>query len=124
MQPISTEDGLALDLPFSQAVEQDGVIYISGQVARDPATGELIDGGIAAETRQTMENIASILEAGGASMDDVVKVTLYITDIDEFDAINEIYRSFFEAPYPARTAVEVANLAVQTGIEIDAVAMR
>lgn len=124
MQPISTGDELALDLPFSQAVEQNGMIHVSGQVALDPATGELIDGDIAAETRQTMENIAAILEAADASIDDVVKMTLYITDIDTFDTINEVYRSFFEAPYPARTAVGVANLAVDTGIEIDAVAIR
>lgn len=124
MQQISTEDELALDLPFSQAVEQDGVIYVSGQVALDPATGRLIDGEIADETSQTLDNIAAILETANAVMEDVVKVTLYITDIDEFDAINEVYATYFEAPFPARTAVEVDDLAVETGIEIDAVAMR
>lgn len=124
MQQISTGDELELDLPFSQAVEQDGVIYVSGQVALDPATGTLIDGDIADETRRILDNIAAILESANSGMDDVVKVTLYITDIDEFDAINEVYGTYFEPPFPARTAVEVDGLAVETGLEIDAVAMR
>lgn len=124
MQQISTDDGLALDLPFSQAVERDGSIYVSGQVALDPDTGELIDGDIAAETTRTLENIELILDAADATMEDVVKVNLYLVDIDEFDAVNEAYEPFFSAPYPARTAVEVGDLAVPTGIEIDVIAAR
>lgn len=124
MGKISTDDGLALDLPFSQAVERDGSIYVSGQVALDPETGELIDGDITAETKRTLKNVELILDAADAIMEDVVKVNLYLVDINEFDAVNEAYEQFFNAPYPARTAVEVADLAVPTGIEIDVIAVR
>lgn len=123
MQEISTDDELALNLPFSQAIRENDTIYVSGQVPLDPETGNLIDtDNIGRETRQTLENISRILDAAGTDLNDVLKVNLYITDIDEFDQINAEYAAFFDEPYPTRTAVEVSNLAVDCGIEIDVVA--
>lgn len=108
--------------PLSKAVVYKDTIYVSGQVPMNLDTGEFIDGDIQDETFQTLENVASVLDEAGSSIDDVLKVTLYIDDIDTFDAVDEIYGDFFDEPYPSRTAFEVADLAVDVGIEIDVIA--
>lgn len=121
MRPIEP-NGSENELPFSPGNEHDGIVYVSGQVPIDPESGELVTESIQRETEQTLENIESVLKAAGCSREDVLKVTLYITDIGNFDEINEAYASFFNEPYPSRTAFEVSDLAIEAGIEIDAIA--
>ena len=122
MEELSTDAAPDSIGPFSQAVRDGNRIYVSGQGPIDPATGEIIDGDIQDETRQTLENIDAVLQAGGASIDDVVKSTVFVRDMDNYDAINEVYGAFLSEPYPARSAVEVSNLPVDIGVEIEVIA--
>jgi 2-iminobutanoate/2-iminopropanoate deaminase len=109
-------------IPISQVVSAGGLMFISGQVAEDPATGEPSGGNTAAQTRQVLVNLAAVLEAVGGSLSDVVKVTAYLIDIDDFDQFNEVYRTFFASDPPARATVEVTRLAGPFSVEIEAVA--
>ena len=109
--------------PYSPGIKAGGFIYVSGQVPLDPQTGEMVSGGIEEQTRQTLENIKAVLEAGGSSMDKVVKCTVFLTDISEFSKMNEVYRSFFPQDPPARSTVEVSKLAMDIKVEIEAVAI-
>ena len=109
--------------PYSQAVEAGGFLFVSGQIPIDPASGELVQGGIQAETRQVLNNLRAILEAAGSSLEKVVKTTLYIADMDAFGTINAIYAEYFETQPPARACVEVARLPKDVQIEIEAVAL-
>ena len=106
--------------PYSQGIISGGCIYVSGQTPKDPKTGEIPDG-ISAQTRQVLENIRSILEAGGASMANVVKTTVHLTHIGHFKEFNEIYGEYFSSPYPARTTVQ-STLPGPFFIEIDVIA--
>ena len=108
--------------PFSPAVESDGSLYLSGQVAQDPATGELLDGDVAAQTEQILRNAAAVLQAGGKGLADVVRVGVFLTDMADFQAMNAIYAGHFEAPYPARTTVGVKALPLGARVEMDFVA--
>jgi 2-iminobutanoate/2-iminopropanoate deaminase len=108
--------------PFSPAVECDGSLYLSGQVAQDPITGTLIDGDVAAQTEQILRNATAILQAGGKDLDDVVKVGVFLTDMADFQAMNAIYARHFDAPYPARTTVGVSALPLGARVEMDFVA--
>lgn len=123
MEAIAT-DGAPDDdaLPFSQAIVHGDTVYVSGQVGMDPETGEIVDGGIEAETRRTMENVAAILEAAGSSLDNVVKSTVYLDDVDEFGEFNAVYEEYVTDPLPARSAFEVGDLAIDIAVEIDVVA--
>ena len=114
-----TED---LDLPFSAAVRVDNMLFLSGALGNLPGTLELAEGGIQGETRQTLENISASLENFGASMDDVVKCTVFLADIDEWAAMNEVYRTFFENP-PARSALGASGLALGARVEIECIAV-
>lgn len=105
--------------PFSPAVECDGALYISGQVAQDPVSGALIEGDIAAQTEQILRNAAAVLQAGGKGLSDVVKVGVFLTDMADFQAMNAAYARHFEAPYPARTTVGVSALPLGARIEMD-----
>ena len=112
--------------PYSQAVEASGrarTLYVSGQVPVDPASGAVVDGGIAGQTRRVLENVRAVLEAGGASLQDVVKTTVYMTDLDEFDVMNDVYADAFAGHAPARATVQVAALPLGALVEIDAVAV-
>jgi 2-iminobutanoate/2-iminopropanoate deaminase len=108
--------------PFSPAVEADGVLYLSGQVAQDPATGRLGDGDVSQQTEQVLKNAGAVLEAAGRSFADVLKVGVFLTDIADFEAMNRVYSRYFEAPYPARTTVAVAALPLGARVEMDFVA--
>ena len=108
--------------PYSQAVKFNNLLFTSGQIAIDPKTGNLIDGDIKAQTKQTIENIKNILEAGGSDISKVIKVTVFLKNIDEFTAMNEIYNEYFGESKPARSTVEAAKLPKGSLIEIDAVA--
>ena len=108
--------------PFSQAVKGGDGIYLSGQVGRDPATGRLAEGGVSAQTEQALRNLSAVLEAAGRTLDDVVRVGVYLADMGDFAAMNEVYARWFEAPYPARTTIGVAALPLGAVVEIDCVA--
>ncbi|WP_440772563.1 Rid family detoxifying hydrolase [Natronorubrum sp. DTA28] len=122
MQPITTDDAPESIGPFSQGIRDGDRIYVSGQGPVDPDTGEIIDGDIAAQTERTLENIEAVLRAADASIDDAVKVTVFVQDMNDYDAINEVYGSYVSEPYPARSAVQVEDLPIDIGVEIEVVA--
>jgi reactive intermediate/imine deaminase len=113
---------LPSNLPFSEAVRVGDVLYLSGQVGVVPGTLKLVPGGIRDEARQAMENIRTTLEAHGRSMRDVVKCTVMLADISEWAAFNEIYKTFFSAPYPARSALGANGLALGARVEVECIA--
>ncbi|HVU18528.1 MAG TPA: Rid family detoxifying hydrolase [Candidatus Didemnitutus sp.] len=107
--------------PFSQAIEAGGFLYVSGQVGQDPATGKVVAGGIVAETGQIFRNLSAILQAGGRSLDDVVRAGVYLTNMSDFAAMNGVYAKHFNRPFPARTTIAVAALPLGACVEIDLV---
>ena len=108
--------------PYLQAIEQDGWIFCSGQIGLDAGSGQLVEGGIEAETRRVMENLREVLDAAGASLRDVVKTTIFLSDLKDFEVVNRIYSEHFEQPYPARSTVQVAALPRGARVEIEAIA--
>lgn len=120
---VSTKNAPAAIGPYSQAVRSGDTIYVSGQLPIDPATGAFAGDEIRAQTRQSLTNIRSILEAAGADMSKVVKTTVLLKDIADFGAMNEVYAEFFTAPYPARAAFQVAALPKDALVEIECVAV-
>ncbi len=106
-------------LPFSAGVRGPGVIYLSGQVGLDPATGRLISGDVAAQTARTLDNIRTLLETVGSSLDDVLRVGVYLTSMESFAAMNEVYVQYFRQPFPARTTVAVRELPMGAAVEIE-----
>jgi 2-iminobutanoate/2-iminopropanoate deaminase len=110
--------------PYSQGILSGAMLFTSGQIALDPATGSLVSGGIQAETRQVLENLKAVLEAGGVSLKDVVKTTVFLADLSEFASMNEIYAAYFSAEPPARSTVGVASLPRGARVEIEAIAVR
>jgi len=120
---VYTSDRIAPPVgPFSQAVRAGDLLYLSGQVAQDPSTGKLVEGGIDAQAPQIFRNVAAVLEAAGRGFDDVVRVGVYLRDMADFKAVNSIYERHFARPYPARTVIGVASLPLGAAIEIDVVA--
>jgi 2-iminobutanoate/2-iminopropanoate deaminase len=118
-----TTDKIATPVgPFSPAVRAGEFVYLSGQVAQDPATGRLIDGDATAQTEQIFANLTATLEAAGKSFADVVRVGVFLTNMEDYPAMNAVYARRFEAPYPARTAIAVAALPLGAAVEIDLVA--
>lgn len=124
MRPVSTPHAPAAIGPYSQAVEQGGVVYCSGQIGLDPASGRLVAGGTAAETERVLGNLKGVLAAAGLGFEDVVKVTIYLADLADFAAVNEVYARYVREPFPARATVGVAALPRGARVEIDAVAVR
>lgn len=120
---IETAGAPAAIGPYSQAVMKDGLIFVSGQLPIDPATGEFPGDGIAAQTEQSLKNIQAILEAAGYDMSRVLKTTVLLADIADFAGMNEVYARYFSAPFPARAAFQVAALPKGAKVEIEAVAM-
>ncbi len=110
--------------PYSQAVEIRGTLYISGQIAIDPVTGKVVDGGITEQTEQVMKNIGEILKAAGYTFDDVVKSTVLLSDINNFAAMNEVYGKYYQKNPPARAAYEVSNLPLGVLVEIETIAVK
>jgi 2-iminobutanoate/2-iminopropanoate deaminase len=119
---IKTKNAPGAVGPYVQGVRAGNLLFVSGQIPLDPATGTLVDGGIELQTRRVMENLAAILEAGGSGLDRVVKATVYLTDLGTFEAMNRVYGSFFPDEKPARVCVEVSKLPRNASVEIDAIA--
>lgn len=110
--------------PYSQAIIVEDWIFTSGQIALDPRTGQLIEGDVAAQTERALLNLQAVLEAAGASLDDVVKTTVFLADMEDFGAMNEVYARFFSASPPARSTVQAARLPRDARVEIEAIARR
>jgi len=122
MKSITTSNAPAAIGPYSQAIKAGNTIYISGQLPIDPATGEFKEGCIRCKARRSLNNIKNILQAEGLTMSHIVKVTILLTDINDFAAVNEVYADFFQPPFPARSAFAVAALPKGAPIEIEAIA--
>jgi 2-iminobutanoate/2-iminopropanoate deaminase len=110
--------------PFAQAVWAGDLLYASGQVGQDPVTGNVVAGGLEAETRQAFENVRRVLAAAGLGFEHVIKAHVFLADMNDFAAMNAIYGEMFSAPYPARTTVQIARLPLDARVEIDVVARR
>ena len=125
MKPISTQQAPAAIGPYSQAVDAgNGLVFLSGQLPIVPATGTFPEGGIREQTRQSILNAQAILEAAGLSLSNVVKTTVFLADMADFAAMNEVYASFFSEPFPARSAVAVKTLPKGALVEIECLAAR
>ncbi|WP_380677819.1 RidA family protein [Salinigranum sp. GCM10025319] len=122
MKELSTDEAPPSIGPFSQGIEDGDRIYVSGQGPIDPETGDIVDGDVATQTERTLENVDAVLRAGDRSLDDVVKATVFLQDMGDYDAVNEVYGSYMSEPYPARSAVEVVELPVDIAVEIEVVA--
>lgn len=120
---VSTDHGPKAIGPYSQAVKANGFVFISGQIALNPATGQLVEGGIAQQTERVLENLRGIVEASGSSMHKAVKVSVFLKDMNDFAEMNEVYARFFPSAPPARSTVEVARLPKDVRIEIDLIAL-
>ncbi|MCX6622753.1 MAG: RidA family protein, partial [Acidobacteria bacterium] len=108
--------------PYSQAVVSNGVVYLSGQIPLDPATGQVVEGDVAAQTAQVLDNLRAVLEQAGSSLGNVLKTTVFLKDMGDFPKMNDVYSRYFPADPPARSTVEVARLPKDVRVEIDAIA--
>ena len=122
MKPINTPNAPAAIGPYSQAIQVGHLVYTSGQLPIDPATGAFPDGGIKEQTRQSLTNVKAILQEAGLSMSDVVKTTVFMADMNDFADMNSVYAEFFTAPYTARSAVAVKTLPKSALVEIEVIA--
>lgn len=119
---VSTDNAPAAIGPYSQAVVSGGLVFTAGQIPLDPASGELVGGGVAAETEQVLRNLSAVLDAAGSGLDRVIKTTVYLADMGDFVAMNEVYGRFFPQQPPARAAIQAAALPKGVRVEIDCVA--
>lgn len=119
--PVSTSNAPAAIGPYSQAVRAGDTVYFSGQIPLDPASGEIVAGDISAQARRAFDNLKAVAEAAGGSLDDIVRVGLYVTDLGEFAQVNAVMSEYFEAPFPARSTIEVPALPKGARFEVDAV---
>ena len=122
MKQISTKSAPAAIGPYSQAVKTDGLVFVSGQLPIDPQTGAFPERGIAAQTNQSLKNLGSILAEAGSDYSKVIKTTVFLADMADFAAMNEVYSSFFNAPFPARSAIAVKELPKGALVEIECIA--
>lgn len=120
---IATDKGPKAIGPYSQAIRANGFIFISGQGAGDPVTGKIVDGGVAEQTERCLENLKAIVEAAGSSLDRAVKLSVFLKDINDFTAMNEVYARYFPNNPPARTTIEAARLPRDFKVEIDLIAL-
>lgn len=122
-QSISSSKSAKPVGPYSPALRSGSLLFVSGQVPMDPASGTLVEGDIAAQTRRALENVGLLLQAGGLSFSHVVRTTVFLADMNDFKAMNDVYATFFSEPYPARSTVQAARLPRDARIEIDAIAV-
>jgi reactive intermediate/imine deaminase len=120
-QAIQSPDAPAAIGPYSQAIRAGDTLYLSGQIPLDPATMQIVDGGIDAQARRVFDNLQAVARAAGASLDDIVKLSILLTDLGEFAKVNEIMATYFKAPYPARATYQVAALPRGARIEVEAI---
>jgi len=120
---IQTEHAPAAIGPYSQAIKAGGIVFASGQIPIDPKTGEFVQGGIGEQTERVLKNLAAVLEAAGSSLDQVVKTTVFLADMKDFAAMNEVYGRFFSGVTPARATVAAAGLPRDARVEIEAIAV-
>ena len=118
---ILTENAPQAIGPYSQAVKAGGLMFISGQIPLNPETGDLVSGSIEDEANQVLQNIKSICEAAGHGMEDIVKITIFLTDLGNFATVNEVMKKHFSEPYPARATVEISGLPLGVNVEIEAI---
>ena len=118
---ISTENAPQAIGPYSQAVKAGGLMFISGQIPLNPETGDLVSGSIEDEANQVLQNIKSICEAAGHGMEDIVKITIFLTDLGNFATVNDVMKKHFSEPYPARATVEISGLPLGVNVEIEAI---
>ena len=121
-QAVATPSAPKAIGPYSQAIRAGSLLFVSGQIPLDPATGQMVEGGIAAQTHRVFQNLAAILEAAGTSFDQVVRTTVYLADMNDFAAMNEVYGTYFSSPAPARATVQAARLPRDARVEIDVIA--
>ena len=121
-QAISSPNAPKAIGPYSPAIRAGQLLFVSGQVPLDPATGQMVEGGTADQTRRVLDNIGALLKAGDRSFADVVRTTIFLADMNDFGAVNEIYGQYFSEPYPARATVQVARLPKDARVEIDVIA--
>lgn len=121
-QVIHTDSAPAAIGPYSQAIQIGDLLFVSGQVPIDPSTGAIVEGDIKAQAQQSLNNLKAILNAAGTNMGAVVKTTVFLADINDFASMNEVYAQFFQEPFPARSAVQVARLPKDAKVEIEAIA--
>ena len=121
---ISTTKAPGTIGPYSQAIEANGMVFVSGQLPIDPATGNFAEGGVKEQARQSLTNIKNILAEAGLDMSNVVKTCVFLADINDFAAVNEVYATFFEAPFPARSAMAVKDLPKGGRVEIECIAVK
>ena len=124
MKAIHTLKAPAAIGPYSQAIEVNGVVFASGQIPIDPATGSFVEGGVKEQTRQALTNASQILQEAGTDLSHVVKTTVYLADMADFAAMNEVYAQFFSEPYPARSAVAVKDLPKGALVEVEVLAAK
>ncbi len=124
MKALHTDKAPAAIGPYSQAIEVNGMVFASGQIPLNPETGEVVEGGIKEQTRQALTNASAIMEAAGLSLANVVKTTVFMADMGDFAAMNEVYATFFSEPYPARSAVAVKALPKGVLVEVECIAAR
>jgi len=122
-QPIATEKAPKAIGPYSQAISHGGTVYVSGQIPLDPATGQIVDGDISAQTERVLENLKAVLEASGSSLSQVLKTTVFLKNLADFPKMNEVYGRYFVETPPARSTVEVVRLPRDVQVEIDCIAI-
>ncbi len=121
-EPVSTKDAPQAIGPYSQAVKANGLVFCSGQIALDPATGQLVAGDVAAQTERVLKNLAAVLAAAGSGLPKVLRTTVFLKNMGDFAAMNEVYGRHLKAPFPARSTVEAARLPKDVLVEIDVIA--
>ena len=120
---ISTKNAPQAIGPYSQAVKAGNLMFISGQIPLDPVTGDLVSQSIEDQAKQVLENVKSICEAAGCSLDDIVKISIFLTDLSNFAVVNDMMKEYFSEPYPARATVEVSGLPLGVNVEIEAIVL-
>jgi len=123
IEPVATDRGPKAIGPYSQAIRANGLVFLSGQIPLDPKTQQLVEGDVAVQTERVLENLKGVVEAAGSSLQHVVKTTVFLADMNDFSAMNEVYARYFKNHPPARSTVEVSRLPKNARVEIDLIAL-
>ncbi|WP_128906675.1 Rid family detoxifying hydrolase [Halorubrum amylolyticum] len=122
MEEVSTNQAPDAIGPYSQGILDDGRVYVSGQGPVDPDTGDIVSEDVSEQTAQTLKNVSAILNAAGSSLDDIVHANVYVTDMEDYETVNDVYAEYMTEPYPARAAMEVSRLPIEIAVEIEVIA--